>query len=61
MSIRKYREEKGLRQEDLAKKIGVDQGAVSKWERGVTKPYEKHVKKMTRLFGCSADELLKEE
>nr|WP_325297689.1 helix-turn-helix transcriptional regulator [uncultured Dysosmobacter sp.] len=61
MSIRKFRERKGWRQEDLAKKIGVDQGAVSKWECGVTTPYEKHAKKMARMFGCTVDELLKEE
>ncbi len=61
LSIRKFREQTGLRQKDLAKKVGVDQGAVSKWENGVTIPCKKHQKKMTRLFGCSKDELLKEE
>lgn len=29
-----FRKAKGLRQEDLAERLGVEQGTVSKWERG---------------------------
>lgn len=32
--IKKYREEVGLLQRDLAEKIGVDKGTISRWERG---------------------------
>lgn len=59
MSIRHYRELNGLLQVDLAKKLEVDQGTVSNWERGRTKPYKKYIKKMARMFGCTVDELLK--
>lgn len=61
MSIRYYRELNGLLQVDLAKKVEVDQGTVSNWERGVTKPCKKYLKKMARLFHCTEDDLLKEE
>lgn len=29
-----FRKAKGLRQEDLAERLGVEQGTISKWERG---------------------------
>lgn len=61
MNIRYYRELNGLLQVDLAKKLEVDQGTVSNWERGVTKPYRKYLKKMARIFGCTVDDLLKED
>ena len=48
----------GLRQVDVAKKLDVDQGAVSKWESGETRPSRKYHKKLARLYGVAVDELV---
>ena len=45
---------------DVAKKMNVDQGCVSKWESGETRPSRKYHKKLARLYGCTVDELLRE-
>lgn len=36
--IRKYREEKGINQKQLAELIGVSNGRVSNWEQGINRP-----------------------
>lgn len=58
MRIRFFRERAGLRQADVAKKLDVDQTAVSNWELGKTKPLRKYHKKLAKLFGCTVEELL---
>ena len=58
LKLREYREKIGLRQVDVAKKMNVDQGAVSKWESGETRPSRKYHKKMSKLYGVTVDELL---
>lgn len=61
MTLRELRTNAGLRQVDVAKKLDVDQAAVSKWENGETKPSRKYHKKLAKLYGCTVDELLKSE
>lgn len=61
MTLRQMRERVNLRQEDVARLMNVDQGAVSKWENGVTRPLRKYRKELARLYGCTVDELLAEE
>lgn len=61
MKIRFYRERAGLRQEDLAKKLAVDQTAVSNWELGKAKPLKKYHKKLARILKCSVDDLFGKE
>lgn len=56
-SMRELRLAAGLRQIDVAKKMNVDQGAVSKWESGETRPSRKYHKKLARLYGCTVDDL----
>ena len=61
MNIKKLRLAAGLTQEQLAKKVDVDQSAVSLWEAGKAKPLRKIHKKLAKVLGCSIDDLLKEE
>ena len=61
MGIKELRLAAGLTQEQLAKKMGLDQGAISHWERGKTSPLRKYHKKLAKVLGCTVDDLLKEE
>ena len=38
-NIKKYREEKGLSQTELANELGYDRSTVAKWENGSLKPF----------------------
>lgn len=58
MTLKELRLAAGLRQNDVAKKLHVAQGAVSYWESGKTKPCNKHRVKLAKLYGCTVDELL---
>lgn len=54
------RKRKGWSQEELAFRLEVSRQAVSKWEIGNSVPDIDNVLKMSQLFGCSTDYLLKE-
>lgn len=38
-NIKKYREEKGLSQAELADELGYDRSTIAKWENGSLKPF----------------------
>ena len=57
-NIKELRTENGLTQAQLAESIGVTQGAVYFWEKGVNEPTAGYLIKMAELFGISVDELL---
>lgn len=59
--LREYRERAGLRQVDVAKKMDVDQAAVSKWESGENRISRKYHKKLAKLYSVTVDELLSED
>ena len=52
------RKEKNLTQRDLAKRIGVTDKAVSRWERGETEPDVETIKKLCEVFACSLDDII---
>ncbi len=52
-TIRQLRQERGWSQLALALEVGVDQGAVAKWERGRGVPLPKHQQRLADLFGVS--------
>lgn len=57
-NIKELRIERGLTQAELAKAIGVTQGAVYFWEKGINEPTAGYLVKMATLFSVSVDELL---
>lgn len=61
VNLRDLREERGLRQEDVAQRLEVDQSTVSLWEARNTVPLEKYRRKIAALYNVTIDELLKEE
>ena len=61
LTLKQLRENAGLRQVDVGKKLNVDQTAVSRWESGDTRPSRKYHKKLAKLYGCTVDDLLRQE
>ena len=57
MTLRQLRERKGLTQKDLAQSVGVDQSAVSLWEKGKTMPRADVAIKLTQLLDCTLDDI----
>lgn len=56
-TIKAYRKEMKLTQEQLAEIMGVTVGAVSKWESGLSSPDIMLLPKLAKLFGVSLDVL----
>lgn len=57
MSIRELRRAAGLTQEQLAKKMRLDQTAISRWETGDTKPLKKTHKKLAKVLNCTVEDI----
>ena len=45
-------------QREVAKILGVKESAVSKWERGLSKPRVDRLPMLAKLYGCTIEELL---
>ena len=56
--ITKLRKKEKMSQEILANKIGVSRQTISNWELNITKPDTDHIKKMSKIFNISIDEIL---
>ncbi len=61
LRIRVKRQELGMSQAELAKKVHVNQTAVSQWERGVVTPSLENAKRLSDAFSCTIDELYAED
>ncbi|MDD7025185.1 MAG: helix-turn-helix transcriptional regulator [Oscillospiraceae bacterium] len=57
--LSKLRKESNYTQEQLAHVLGVSRQAISKWESNLTYPETDKLIKMSELFNCSLDYLLK--
>ena len=47
-----------LTQEKLAKKFGVTQQTIARWEKGLTEPSIKQLRQLSEYFNVSVDELI---
>jgi transcriptional regulator with XRE-family HTH domain len=56
--VKELREEKGLRQVELARMLEISQGTLSNWERGVHDPDNEALGQLAQIFDCSVDYLL---
>ena len=61
MNIKLLRVSQNLSQAQLAALLGVNQTAVSQWERGVVSPRAETLKKLAVVFGVTIDQLLNEK
>lgn len=57
ITLRKSRE---LTQEQLAEQLNVSRQSISKWESGDSDPSTSNLFALAKLYGISAEELLKE-
>lgn len=61
LKIKERREAQSLSQATLAANLGVNQTAVSQWERGVSAPRASQLPALAAALHCSIDELYSEE
>lgn len=61
MNFRQARISAGLTVSQVIEKLGVSDAAVYQWETGATQPTAKRLVEIATLYGCTVDELLKEE
>ena len=53
--ISQKRKELGLTQSELGSMLGISGKAVSKWERGLSKPGDEHLKRLVDLLGLPVE------
>lgn len=58
-AIKEHRTRCKMTQEFVAEALGVSRQAVSKWENGISDPSTSNLIALARLYGISAEELLK--
>lgn len=58
-TLKEYRMQCNMTQEFVAEAIGVSRQAVSKWETGSSDPSTANLLALAKLYGASAEELLK--
>ena len=58
--LKQHRIDSKMTQEFVAETLGVSRQAVSKWESGVSDPSATNLMALAKLFGVSAEDLLKE-
>lgn len=61
MSFRAEREKAGMSATKVANIMGVSDAAVYMWESGETKPRTDKLVKLAAVYGCTVDDLLRNE
>ena len=59
-ALKEHRIRGQMTQEFVAERLGVSRQAVSKWENGTSDPSTSNLLALAKLYGISAEELLKE-
>ena len=59
-ALKEHRTRCMMTQEFVAEQLGVSRQAVSKWENGTSDPSTSNLLALAKLYGISAEELLKE-
>ena len=59
--ISQKRKERGLTQAELGAMLGISGKAVSKWERGLSKPCEEHLEHLINLLGLPVESTITAE
>lgn len=58
LRIKELRQQKGLKQDDIAKEFGISQQTISSYEKGIREPDITTLKKLADFFDVSLDYLL---
>lgn len=56
--IKMLREQKGLTQADLSRRLGITRSSVNAWEMGISVPFTQYIVELANIFGVSTDYLL---
>ena len=56
--LKEHREKAGLSQSELARKTGVNQQSMSRWEMGINAPNITDCVRLARFYKISVDELI---
>lgn len=60
-AIEKYRKKNGISQSTLADILGVTQGTISQWEKGVTSPTVSKLSEIAKALNCGIPDLFNEQ
>ena len=58
MRFKEIRKKRNLTQKEVAQILGTTRVTVARWECGVNNPKLETVKKLAKLYQCTADELI---
>lgn len=58
ITLKAARINKNIKQAEAAKRIGVSEATISKWERGLCVPNVKFIPKIEEVYGVAYDQLL---
>lgn len=61
MKIKVLREAAGLKQAEVANRMGVIRSAVANWELEISLPKSRELPRLARVLGCSIDELFEDD
>ena len=56
--IKEYCEKIGIKQADLAERLGVEANTIYRWTSGARIPHWNDILAMCKIFNCTADELM---